>query len=191
MPLRIKKNVACNEGHFTGLDTLINTNGIYYYVSGVRNKYNGFKIIQEKDTSYSSFMFWNDGTVVYLGRNPYTIQSYFDEILAKLEKGKRDKNFYDNLWGNYWIVGDTVRIQYVYVPYFLSLNDFWGREENYFKIIDKNTLKFLPKIGKSLEATAVFLQVERIPPPNCYIKKRRWFWCNKDDWKEYKRQIKK
>ena len=203
IPSRIKNNVVCNEGHYTGLDTLINTKGIYYYVSSVSS--------QEKDTFYSCFMFWNDGTVVSIGRQPNEIQPFFDNILSKNKK--KHKEFYLNCWGNYRIIDSTIICQFIYVPYFISLEDSWYGGESSYKIIDKNKLEYLPMMSKSLDPrvnkneyynnvrqryieenngiTAVFMSIERIPLPNCWLKKKKWFWCNEEDWKEYNRKIKK
>jgi len=202
IPSRIKKNFICNDGYYTGLDTLIDINGIYY-IPHIRDMYNKSFPTHKIDTFYLNFMFWNDGTIVYnFAGNPNTYQLYFDEILAKIEQKKRNNDFYLGFWGNYRIIGDTIKCQYLWHPYFISLNESWYGWEIYYKIIDKNTLEFLPEMTKSLDprvnkerqrrnitdtkiGTAFFFPIERIPPPNCLIKKKKWFWCSEEDWKKY------
>jgi hypothetical protein len=190
---------------------MINITGVYY-IPEVRDMYNKPFPIHKMDTFYLNIMFWDDGTTAYnFAGTPDTYQLYFDEILSNMERGKKDYFFRTVSWGNYRIIGDTIKAQYVHVPENFSLNDYWYGYERCFKIINRNTLEYLPLMTKSLnwntdknsldemqkelkekkETLAIFMPIERIPPPNCWLKQEKWFWCNEEDWKEYQKQVKK
>ncbi len=203
---RYRKNFTyCNKGEYTGLDTVINIKGVYLTTT-ISESYNNYYKAYRMDTLYDAIIFWADGTAGSIaGMAPNLYQSYFDKIIRK----GRDNYFYKkSSWGNYRIAGDTIKVQYLYVPLFLSLNDSWSGVENCFRISKKNTLESLPMMSKALDRyykdtpeakenrknakkeIYTFVPVERIPPPNCWLKKKKWFWCNKEDWKEYKKRRK-
>jgi hypothetical protein len=91
--------------------------------------------------------------------------------------------------------------------------------ESKYKILDKNTLLFigtrplykvdpLPAIElerKELEEkdfekvfgrkrivndTATFVPLKEVPPSDCWLKKKRWFWCDKEEFKKWKKKRK-
>lgn len=187
----------CNEGTYTGLDTLVDTKGVYY-VGIARDMYNKPLPVHKIDTLYLNVMFWNDGTAVYnFGGRPDTYQSYFDRIIAN---GEKDYFFKVQGWGNYRIVGDTIKLQVIYIAF--NPNQSWNSIEVTYRIIDKNTLEYLPDekyISKDVllnleergSLLAFFAPLERIPSPNCKHKRKKWFWCTKQDWERYMAEIKK
>lgn len=205
---RYKRNFTyCNIGQYTGLDSMINIRG-WYHTGYLYNAYNKPFKVQKIDTLHLNIMFWDDGTSVFnFGGSPHTIQSEFDKIILKIEKGKKDDFFKKYNWGNYRIVGDTIKVQYIHVPF--SLNDYWFGYERSFKIIDKNTLEYLPMMTNSLDHNIdkasleemqqnfkrenyfTFIPLERIPPPDCWLKKKKWFWCDNEKWERWKKEQKK
>jgi len=191
-PSRIKKGLKyCYNGEYTGIDSLINTQG--YYTMGLPYDKYGINAIfkHEIDTLYINYMFFKDGIYV---RNFFdydnNIPAYFKRIVDKTNNGKSDPFYRHFYWGRYIVCEDTIKGQYYHMPN--GLNDFWGSGEEWFKIIDKGTLSFIPLKGKEQNPTilekkvkeefayldAVFIPVELLPSSNCKLKNKKWFWCN-------------
>lgn len=191
-----KKFTYCYDGQYTGIDKLINVDG-YYTIGEERDTYGiNAVFIHKIDTFNTNFMFWRDGTFLYnFFDYNNDIPKYLKNIVDNTKKGKKD-NFYKYFsWGRYIICGDTIKAQYIHAPN--GLNDFWYGYEIAFKIINKTTLKYLPTESKTLNyyATdieinemkenekqskylpATFVPVEVIPSSDCWIKKKKWFWC--------------
>jgi hypothetical protein len=159
----------CYDGAYTGIDTLINIEGYYG----------------------SRLMFYKDGTCVNIsgigGRN---IQAQFEEMMnnpKKLEAFHRYSN-----WGCYVICGDTIKIRTVDQPGCGSTDVIWRLEVARFKIIDKNTLeRIYPLADKdSFWAPVEFHPLTVRPNSDCSLKKKKWFWCNEEQYKEYKKSLK-
>jgi len=200
-----KKFAYCYDGQYTGLDTLINING-YYSIGEVRDMYGVHAIFTHRiDTINIFFMFWPDGTFLYnFFDYDHDIPNYFRKIVENTMKGKKDKFYKHFSWGRYIICGDTIKTQYMHTPN--GLNDFWYGYEISFHIINRTTLKYLPSESKILDyyATeteitemketqirnkylpATFVPVEVLPNSNCWIKNKKWFWCDKEKYKKWK-----
>jgi hypothetical protein len=133
--------------------------------------------------------------------------SLFLQEVAENPNGKDTKWFYSGEWGSYIIQGDTIKVQYIDKPWPLSST--YGREE-WFKIIDRNTLAFINSMplstdksdwqgyeyykanrGEEFKRPIIFVPVPIKPNPDyAWILKEKWFWCNEQDWKNYMERMK-
>ena len=156
-------------------------------------------------------MFYNNGLYVY-----YITSIYYDD--HKKEHIKKDVSsflqdfsenskspganyFYGNYWGSYVICGDTIKIQEIYKG--RSLNDGWHGKEEWYKIIDKNTIQCIRSFNLPITLPynsqpekkrnpATFVPIPAKPKPDkSWILKEKWFWCNENDWKTYMERLKK
>jgi hypothetical protein len=191
IPRKIKKAFTyCYTNTYTGIDTLINIEGYHF----------------------NSLLFYDNGLVVRpISRNTYYLRfkefSFLNEI-AENPETKESKSFYNFAdCGSYVISGDTIKVQMIHNYH--SMNDDWKGLEEWYKIIDRNTLHFLDWFlittdKKEKEffkkyysfpagggARVPFVPIPAKPPLDYYwILKEKWFWCNEQDWKDYMEKIK-
>lgn len=188
IPKHVRKAFTyCYTDTYTGIDTLINIDGYHF----------------------NSMIFYDNGLVVNLiyGYAEQTTPLLLKKIIKNPE-AKDSKSFYSfNDCGSYKICGDTIKVQMLHNYH--SLNDDWGGREEWYRIIDKNTLHFLDwflittnqkeqelfrkryKFPSSGGAKVPFMPVSTKPPSDYYwILKEKWFWCNEEDWKEYMDSLK-
>ena len=107
------------------------------------------------------------------------------------------------LWGSYYIDGDIVKAQFYPAP----INVAGFREEVWFRLIEPNRLVIIGRAwNKPLNNTDLekyqhhnpdakgrfsrFIERREVPnPDDSWLKKRKWFWCNKEEylmWKKYR-----
>jgi hypothetical protein len=109
-----------------------------------------------------------------------------------------------NSWGAYIISGDTIKAQYRAPPGSMTN----VKTERWFKIIDKNTLEHIfskaytpitsrdiveyQKSNKKKDIPLIkFEPYSNLPDPNtAWIKSYQWFWCDKEQYKKWKKEIK-
>lgn len=167
----------CYADAYTGIDTLINTDGYY-----------------------------NRRTFFY--KNGLVVEGYYPERdhleLQKLKEFSEERFTSMYFIGIYRIYGDTLKIQYIRETQ--SLNDAGSGIEKWYKIIDKNTMlcindfnnttiKRERELSKSYPSdigdTLRFVPVSvKIPQPDDNLLKRKWFWCNEQDWENYMKHLK-
>jgi len=204
----------CFCGKLTGIDTLINIDGYYkemrlYKRSPTIGGFLKDTSIYYIDTSYTRFMFYDNGIFV-----TGIMDSYYDE--KKKELVKKDASlflkdfaenieaagarlFYSFLWGGYVIIGDTIKTQSISQG--RTLNSGWHLREDWYKIIDSNTIQRInafnlptsqisqPVNKKSSPIT--FVHIPSKPEPyHSWILKERWFWCKEGDYLEYMTSLK-
>jgi hypothetical protein len=152
------------DGKYTGLDTLLNTNGCY-------------RTINTNEDGNRLFIFYNDGT--------YGSRILFDfrKLIINL-----DEKFDDvGAWGHYYISGDTIKAQNIELlggvfedkyTYDLVLEN-----EQWFKIISKDTIAeiyfncFDPdRKSRNKIIYAAFNPLNEKPDSNCWLKKNSWAW---------------
>jgi len=194
----------CHSEKDTHIDSLINTDG-YYYIS-----YPDTGILKGGG---HSFMFYRNGlyktilpTKYDSIKKKYDISLGLQEIVENTNKEK-SKWFYFGKWGSYTICKDTIKIQYIDKPTQLSST---SAGEEWFKIIDRNTLVFINSMPLSTNKSywlnyenyknirdekakypAIFISIPVKPNPDgAWILKEKWFWCNESDWKDYMEKIK-
>jgi hypothetical protein len=204
----------CYNGENTGIDTLINIDGYYQEISLFKRSptIGGFSkdtSIYYVDTSYRHFMFYDDGIFVYNIRDTYydidkkelikkDVSSFLHDFAENYETSIA-KEFYDNYWGGYIICGDTIKMQSMFKG--MSLNANWHLREDWYKIIDKNTIMRInafnlptTEISQPKNKTSqpiIFFSIPTKPESDkSWILKEKWFWCNEEQYKEYKRILK-
>lgn len=211
----------CYDEKNTGLDTLININGYYTIMDGKdRYGYNAI-YVHKIDTFYTCFMFFPKGLYLGLfSSGEKDLTSFFNEVNKCVEKKGTNCGFYKYyFWGKYQIEADTIITQSINRAN--SLNEFYNPWERKFQIINKNSLKLIASkplhktapISLSTQIrqqeeemrfekifgrkridsdTAFFVPLEEIPLSDyCWLKERRWFWCDKEQYKAWKRENRK
>jgi hypothetical protein len=178
VPRSVKEEFTyCFDGKKTGLDTLISING--YYAPSPDEIIQWNNRIWTNDTLRPAYVFYDNGFVFCTTGIDYFIEN----------------EDHSGRWlgepGGYIIHGDTIKLQYVEGPGGMSrsMGELW------FKIIDKNTIQRIDTKDRPLhpasERIFVFRPLEiRFQPEVSWIYGKRWFWCNKEDWKVYKNEKK-
>ncbi|HPQ08364.1 MAG TPA: hypothetical protein PK995_03985 [Bacteroidia bacterium] len=203
VPSGIRKNFNyCYSPSVDYTNSFIKFNGYYIfnnppYESFFTNFF-GDTIKLKKDASFQSFMFFKDGFFV-AGDNFVHRKYYEKEFLRKVEQEKQpETKCFSNLyhWGIYRIVGDTIKLQYINHPAVFAS---WYSIEVWYKKIDDNTLKVV--FAKNYFATndthrntrfkEEFIKVEFIETDitlksNPWLKKKKWIWCNSNEFKDWK-----
>lgn len=153
------------------------------------------------DSLPHNIFFFKDG--VYLNNflvlddNPATVQNYFNNTYEATVDSVTS-NFRARYWGTYKIQGDTIVAQYFFMG---SLNAGWFGWEDWYKIIDKQTIKLIytyPLRGgisdeemqvlnynRSRFSTGKLVPLEKLPSSDCWLKKEKWFWCDESEWYNY------
>lgn len=80
----------------------------------------------------------------------------------------------------------------------------WSASEYKFKVINKTTIELIlmksipnqdyysPVPNKKRETSiAKFIPLDIIEEPNPWIKRKKWFWNEKEEWKKYRQNLKK
>jgi len=178
VPRKIKKQFTlCYDKRSTGLEAKINTNGYYEFTdiwwneSGYGKTYN-----PRWDTTQIAVLFFDDGIFAYqyLGSE------------ANIGGGEISATYK----GVYRVIGDTIQAQ--------RINDCrramptWMGYEMLFKIVDRNTIVQLggkalhqKDIYREVKATGLntqlghFKAVDSLPSSDIWLKKRKWFWCER------------
>ncbi len=125
----IQNFIYCYDSIDTSIDTMINIEGYYNFVS------------EDCSNCHLYLMFYKDGTYVegfYHPRNE-SIQSYFETMVNNDLKALCYFHLYND-WGRYTINGDTIKLQAINRPVRGSTSAVWWINEIWFKIIDKNTI---------------------------------------------------
>lgn len=190
-----QSSTYCYNGNPTGLNMLIETRGYYKFEKKyIRNV--GEPSGPTQDTLTFTALFLNDGTFVY-----NFIPDYF-------ESTANDRfGFYNRgtEWGNYYTSGDTIKAQFIESPGGMS----WETGQFWFQIIDQTTIRELAfqyrnpitqldveiyqqsENGKNT-SLGQFVKYEILPDSNkSWLKKRRWFWCKKEDYLLWKKSHKR
>jgi len=196
------------EERNTGIDSLLNING--YFDLEPRIEESGF-------INFERRLFFIDGICVigildynekrfYNGRE--NITELFKEIARNDSLGVKSYFYKDLSWGNYFLSGDTIKIQSVSRPELFEMDRSWGASESWFKIIDRNTIVriyfrkldeeggTLWEIGQKEENGRVnyplkFFPTSVLPTSDGWIKKEKWFWKDEQKYREYLNKIRK
>ncbi len=185
-----KKFTFCYDGRPTGLESKISTDGFYEMTYIWWNELGYGKTYNPRwDTTHLDILFFRDGICAYdFGWYYQTGKQYLDS-LANTPGNREINSMYK---GVYRVFGDTIKIQVVNNPHWLSPT--WMGYEIWYKIVDKNTLK---EIGEkqlhnnngfySVEETettehknnhlAHFISVDSLPSSDIWLKNKKWFLC--------------
>jgi len=182
-PLDLRRNLKyCYDGDNNNADSIININGYYKYI--IYNK--------EYGDIHSAFMLYNDGTVV----DGFTGKNLVKECISNNKRGSL-------YWGRYKIFNDTLHVQLV-----VNFCKFcsWSGYEEWYKIIDRNTMKLIltKELRHSEEyreastdnfyrdsySLVKFHHLKERKDSTFRFKKYKWFWCDKEKWRQYKKNLK-
>jgi hypothetical protein len=185
----------CHINKYTGIDTVINVKGYY-----------GRSIFYDNGLVFRNIGDYNSKR--HKNNEEKNIPLFLQEVAENAET-KDSKFFYDVInCGTYILCGDTIKIQSIHKSY--SLNDYWRGSEEWFKIIDRNTLVCIESMplsmdksdwqgyeyykanrGEEFKRPIIFVPVPIKPNPDyAWILKEKWFWCNEKDWKNYMERMK-
>jgi hypothetical protein len=141
------------------------------------------------DTFERGIVFYSDGIILY---------SYFPDQF----KGKNPIGYKGGMaqWGSYFITNDTIKAHIIDPP---RINQPWAYV--WFKILDGDRLIELchkwdnpinnddvVKVPSNTRLIASFSESATIPNPDfSWIKKKKWFWCDQGQYREWKRKTRR
>jgi hypothetical protein len=170
----------CYSNSETGIESLINING-YYEVSYASLNEN--KIIRKE-----AIVFYDDG--IYL-EFPSVEMLYDSLSVSRKSWGEMNVRC-----GIYKYFQDTIKVQYVYIGSATS-----GCETIYYKVKRFDSIDEIlcgncdtpPKMflkNNQISVSINFIPYSKIPNANqIWLKQKKWFWCNEQEWKAYKDSI--
>jgi len=190
-----QRRLPCYTGLNDGLDTLVQLNG-FYRQREIRNmqgvyRYNdsGKLVEMGMDTSYSHFMFFDDGMFIS-GFSYYHDRA--DSMAAYLTRQalhNRPIAFSTGSHGVYTVHGDTIKVRYIYQGGMWL----WGGGETWYRIVNRTTLvKFYSKLLHvsredrnkeqyqpefSEAEPAYFIPLPDKPKSLSWLKDEAWFMC--------------
>ncbi len=182
----------CYDGKDGGLDTLIHLNG--YYSFTVTFDENAKAEGRPAQSAYKiNCLFLKDGMFIYNVGLPY----------SKKDSEKRFGFYNKGYWGKYIVEGDTIKTQFIEPPGGMS----WESGQIWFKILGREKLERLYlKYREPIKQEEViqfqrdskpkkispgdFVPYTDLPDPDkSWLKKRKWFWCNSNEYKIWKKAI--
>lgn len=199
VPMTIRNQFSfCYEANEAELNRF-NIQG-YYRVLHVKKKFSkNFEL--EYDTTFANLLFFNDGTFASeFYNNIDDMEHLFNEIS---KHGKNSDFFRTGYWGVYIIDGDTLKTQSINHP--SALSSTWHAVERWYKIVDMETIRIIgaKKLGTSTGETkttmsfnrradeifweAKFIPQEILPSSDSWLKDEKWFWCNEENYKAWKK----
>lgn len=167
-------------------ENMIRTDGYYLIIFGRR----------DTDPKYLEHfcLFYKDGTAIF-----YYDHEYF------LDAKDRYFGFYNRgtQWGSYEIKEDTVRMLVIESPGSTS----WLPTEYILKIEDQNSIRLLYTKNPYTPEKGVianyltdevygsmpgrFIPESNLPDPDMsWLKRRKWYWCNEEEYKTWKKSLK-
>lgn len=197
IPKKAKESFThCLDGKDTNIEKFINISGIY-------NSYAVCYIFYPNGLFVMSKIHISDKEQNLKDKDNY---NYLLSMNKAVDGRTKDaiNNFYRwSYWGHYIIEDNIIKVQMVSKP--SPLSGFNGVFERWFKIIDKNTIGYLGQ--KTLDTPTgnddiltnespikfniPFMPFNNIPSfKKAWILKEKWFWCNEDDYKEFKKMNK-
>lgn len=160
---------------------IVQSNGVYSFYHKSSNKLESSERIRTSDYS-ENFIFYPSGEL-------YTFLS-------------TDSSY--GLWGSYYIEKNIVKTQYFSPPITVS----WDRDEVWFELMENHRLKVIGRTwdkilsksdldkyqqnNRNTDAVlSQFTKYNTLPDPNkSWLKKRKWFWCDKKEYQVWKRNLK-
>jgi len=180
----IRKFRLCYENIYTGIDTLIKIDGFY-----------------DMNISFCEDKSWNNGKVVFYSNGMFLENPQLENI----------KEFNLNIetigkwwnWGVYRLSNDTIIGQTLHIDGATS-----SCESVYYKIIDSCTIQRIHPVDRSnyyinetydyrplyfykfSYSKAHFVPFDSLPNPDVSkAKSKKWFWCDKKEYKKWKKSI--
>ncbi len=168
----------CYSKSETGIESIINING-YYEIS----------YISINEIRKEAVVFYDDG--IYLE---------FPSVEMLLDSHSISKKSWGEMnvkCGIYKLLQDTIKVQYVYIgsatsgceTIFYKVKRFDSIEKVFYGNCDTPPRMFLK--NNQVSVSINFIPYFKIPNANqIWLKQKKWFWCNKDEWKAYRDSIK-
>ena len=196
IPVSIQESFDnCYNGN-TAIDSYLRIDGYYVDRKLERHCYGYGKSQHCTDTSYTYFMFFEDGTFLY-NFSPTYNTSVAEYFAAPPKADRRGNYLFPSKWGIYRLEDDSIIIvQTIYRPAIRRWQNFnWSFREGRYKIVDRSTLKVISERGRSgddrwhfehneqnqpLHLPAQFHPLPVKPPPNSWLKEHAEFFCEKD-----------
>ncbi|GAB4450519.1 MAG: hypothetical protein OHK0036_09350 [Bacteroidia bacterium] len=208
--MRVKKNFTfCYDPLTDYSHSKLNFKGYYVRVIPFERPHydwkTGKKIGSTKDTIYSNMLFFDNGLFVrrfkQVGCGNCDIKSN-TEYLWDVKNNKQPSTdlFYTTfVWGLYKIEGNIVKTQSVNRQSWP--NPYWYLVEIGYEITDGNTLVQLyskdlienKELSPNSDDTIPFQFIETniLLPSDTWLKGEKWFWCDKEEYKKWKREKRK
>ena len=190
----------------TMIDTKVNIKGYYSLVkdSNISASEGNYSVTDTGSIStlagYNPFILYEDGTYGNILFNAvekdFSANEYYKKVDMELDKECTPlNNIYRMRSGYYKVNEDTIYVT-TYIYYLLRTELVLLR----YKIIDRNHLLLLDETyisgNKNENDTCVrnrifeFIPAKTLPFPSLFpIKKKKWAWANKEDWKQFKHSI--
>ncbi len=177
--------------NITGLDSLIKVDGIYFLNNSTSNK-NSLSEVAVGDL-YPNYVFYENG---FCSANVPSIWFLEGETI-------KSSYIHGSTWGLYRVSGDTIKAQYIPQPGGMSI----AKIERWFLIENETSIKQLylkyhdpitsMEVKKYLKDTLKqfyylddfsFVHLDSMPEPQkSWIIKKKWFWCDKEEYKTFKK----
>ncbi len=176
---------GCYDMKLNNIDSLIKNYGYYYgFFSDERG---GFSLMLYKDGVCVINMAIHSNKIGYkilkeLNAYGHTIKRYYPDSI------KNGKDLYKKqptpTWGLYKINKDIITTELISY----STLSHSGIIKMQFQIINDSTLKRINSKYADLEYLR-FIPLINKPDSLCWLKEKRWFWCDKQKYKEYKKWL--
>ncbi|MBS1774759.1 MAG: hypothetical protein JSS64_00575 [Bacteroidetes bacterium] len=195
IPKKIKQHLTnCYDSGIIKQNILIEMGGYYLFKEVEKRCYGyGLQMICE-DTFKFGVIFYNDGTYIddISGKEGMNFEEYAGYIKEKKNYKELEKLGH---WGIYRLHNNTIIAQSIFDPgYRLQLYK-WYITETRYKILDNYTLEIVSRQlwdgqGKTFGLIkeeylkpkylhGKFVPFNNLPPPNSWLKKLDWIWCDK------------
>ena len=191
----------------TRLDSLLNIEGYYTAIKPyLKREYKTVwaeEYIEVQDTLYATYIFFHDNLFVtnFSSSKPKKVIEEF--YMIKYDTTMQLNRIFNNsyFWGTYKIKGDTIITQGINNP---CPPKVWGASESKYLILSKNkiiqisrkTMGKYPKYDKERweqedkkrhYLPANFIPVPTLPKSDTWLKNKKWFWKNEEDYYKWKK----
>ncbi|KAA0992688.1 hypothetical protein [Dyadobacter aurulentus] len=158
----------------------------------------------ETKLHHDGFYSFHDSSYAYSGHPARMTLSNYRENYVFFDNHQlaifsdNDKDYF--VWGSYTIAGDTIKSLTFATP----PNVTWGKKEIWFKILNRKELQQIGLVwerkmthsdlesyqsmnSKKKSLSGHFIRSDNLPDPDkSWLKKRKWFWCDKKEYKRWK-----
>lgn len=183
----------------TGLSSQLNINGYFVKENYIDSVWGDQRMLEH------NLLFYEDGTFIRFGFKREVLDTLRNMANIKLLQNIDTWNSWGAVHGFYSLKNDTI-----VTKDFEYMQFAWSMQLMEFKIIDNNTIKFIKRKNyygavSEWDASRItednvanknkyiyhFYPATELPPSDfSFIKQKKWFWKNKEDWKAHKKLIK-
>ncbi len=202
VPQYIVENFSnCIDDECDHIKSVLDING-FYRMAELKRWSSGYKdSFRSYDSSIFNIIFYKNGLYLFgfCGSTETSVEDVKTYLSSEYRDSRPNRLFVSSgTWGAYKILHDTLIMQSIYnvgSPIMAS----WRAWEQKYKIIDRRTIEQIPSSTRALykqdrdtrissekafasesyTLPSKFIEYDSIPPPNCWLKKESWIWCNK------------